>query len=346
MLVKLSVFPLALIALGTVSGQSFRPIKYLGEIGHLGTQANQHELADFGFVKIYAAASAPEVRFEGKDDNGKPWRATVAAAGGIGWTDVWRADFDFNSRPDLMIAATFPANGRCISPVTITFLMFDSRGRPVPWTIETFLLNIAGEGKMPALLKDFTHNRRPEFIATGCAYSDPPRFGEDRGIEGIYEAEDAHWKLIKPSNLKPYVDAVRANHSGSDTVHFLPPEPATLRDYGNSNRASRTFAIDAVLRADPNCRGVRLQAIDGSVQRPTRDSCEITGKDRFQMAGEMCFGWPTVVVDGSGGREVLVAGSSIIESKLKDIAARRVPVATIGQSDAARCSPTLLWINE
>ncbi|HYL35039.1 MAG TPA: hypothetical protein VEV17_03900 [Bryobacteraceae bacterium] len=346
MLVKLSVLPLALIALGTVSGQSFGPIKYLGEIGHLGTRFDQRELADFGLAKVYPAASAPEVRFEGKDDSGKPWRATVAAAGGIGWTDVWRADFDFNSRPDLMIAATFPANGRCISPVTITFLMFDSRGRPVPWTIETFLLNIAGEGKMPALLKDLNHNRRAELIATGCGYSDPPRSGEDRGIEGIYEAEDAHWKLIKPSDLKPYLDAVRANHSRGDSVHFVPPEPATWQDHGNSNAAAGTFTIDAVLRADPNCRGVGLQVRDGTVQRLAHDSCEIAGKDRFQMAGEMCFGWPTVVVDGSGGREILSAGSSIIESKLKDILARRVPVALIGQSDPAGCSPTLLWIDQ
>jgi hypothetical protein len=340
------VIAFALAAASAVHAQALSPMRYLGEVGDLGTESDPRKSVDFGTAK--ASATEHGVLFHGSDDHASPWRAGVPVIGGVGWTDVWRADFDANGRQDLMIAATFPANGRCLSPVTITFLMFDSQGRPVPWTIDTFLLNIAGVGKMPAILRDINRNRRPELIATGCEYSNPPRAGEDRRIQGIYEAENAGWKLIRPKELQPYSDVVRASHRGRFT-EFLPAEPESWHDFGNSTAVppNGPVTITDVFRPDPECREVvRLEVVDGQVRKPTKDPCEIVGENRIEVSdGRICLGWPTVVVDGNGGREI-IADPALIESKLREIAAARWPVTLVGQSNPLRCSPTQLWVSQ
>jgi len=321
-------------------GQSFRPVRYLGEIGHLDTDWDPRKVADFGGTKLSVAGS--DVRLEGKDDRGKQWQAVVAVVGGVSWTGLWRGDFDANSRQDLMIAAVSFGNGHCISEVRITFLMFDSVGGPVPWTIDTFLPKGADIGKMPVLIRD--HNRRAQLIATGCDISWPAS-GEDRYMTGIYEAQDAHWKMILPSNLKSYSDAMHAAYA-SPFVHFL--ELPNWKDHGNTTASyNARVKIRQVLSPDPACRGVRLPIVDGRVvQVPNPDPCEVLGQNRIETDnGDVCLGWPTVVQDRESGREILTADSSGIESKLNEMAAVRLPVALIGQSDPKHCSPTLLWIN-
>lgn len=324
-------------------GQSFRPVHYVGEIGHLGTDFDPRTVADFGFAKVHTSGS--DVRIEGKDDRGKPWQAVVPVLAGVTWTDLWRGDFDANSRQDLMIDAVSPGNGKCISEVTVTFLMFDFQGRPVPWTIKTFRTKAADVGKMPALL-ELGRNRRAQFIATGCEYS-VPGFGEDRYITGIYTTRDARWKLVRPPDLKPYTDEMRRSYS-NQFVHFVAAQPADWKDHGNSTTAYNTpVTITQVLRPEPECRGVRMPVVDGRVvPLPNPDPCDVLGKNRFETSGgNVCLGWPTIVQDGDGGREIVAAGSPEVESKLRELAAAAVAVSVIGQSDPKHCSPSLLWVN-
>ncbi len=61
--------------------------------------------------------------------------------------------------------------------------------------------------------------------------------------------------------------------------------------------------------------------------------------------GRVCLGWPTVVIDNSEGREI-VADPALIESKLRELAAARLPVTLVGQSNQLRCSPTQVWVNQ
>ena len=338
-----------------VHAQPSPPMRYLGEVGHLGEVQVHHapfkdvplKSVDFGIAK--ASAVETGVLFQGADDSGKPWRATVAVLGGIGWTDVWQADFDANSRPDLMIAATFPSNGRCLSPVTITFLMFGSQGRPVPWTIETYLPNNGGIAKPPALLRDFNHNHRAELVATECEYSDPPVAGEAWRIHGIYEAEDARWKLIHPKDVQLYSHAVRVSHQRGLSTEFLTATSSAWADFGNSNPvvAHSAVTITDVLQPEPECRhAIRLKVVDGQVRRLANDPCEIFSGNRLEMSdGRVCLGWPTVVIDNSEGREI-VADPALIESKLRELAAARLPVTLVGQSNQLRCSPTQVWVNQ
>ena len=63
-------------------------------------------------------------------------------------------------------------------------------GQPVPWVIQSRLPDSKREPATPALFADFEHDGRMHLVVTDCAYSTPPRFGEDRSITGIYVAEN------------------------------------------------------------------------------------------------------------------------------------------------------------
>jgi|SRR5579872_3129012 len=140
--------------------------------------------------------------------------------------------------------ADFPAgNGRCVDGVTINFLLFDSEKRPVPWTIDTHLPKHGSDGKMSAFLRDFSRTGHAELIATACKYSEPPRFGEDRSIAGVYQAIDAHWKLLQSSDLKPYVSVLSRNYGSSNA------EPEKWIDWGNATPTSDVRQIEKITPA-------------------------------------------------------------------------------------------------
>src|SRR5271168_4318951 len=103
-------------------------MRYLGEIGNLGG-LDPRTSANLGIARVFPEPDG-DLRFEGRDIAGKPWRVWLPAAGGIGGTDVWSADFDHNGHQDLLISAMFPRNGHCTDGTTIYILMFDQTGRP------------------------------------------------------------------------------------------------------------------------------------------------------------------------------------------------------------------------
>src|SRR5262245_2778871 len=115
---------------------AFPGLRYLGEIGSLGTELDPRAVVRFGHT--LARGTDDGVRFQGTDDDGVKWQAVLPLSGGVGFTTVWQADFDHNSRPDLLIAA-YPGvrSGRCLDEVTLSFLLFNDRGQPVPWVIES-----------------------------------------------------------------------------------------------------------------------------------------------------------------------------------------------------------------
>jgi hypothetical protein len=147
------------------------------------------------------------VRFQGRDDNGKAWQAILPIDGGIGFTTIWQADFDRNSRPDILIAAYFPKNGRCIDEITLSFLLFDLHGRPIPWVIQTRMPTTKRFPLIPAIFS--SHNDRTELVVTDCEFGASALLGQDRSITGIYEARDARWNLVRPTRLDAYRDLVR-----------------------------------------------------------------------------------------------------------------------------------------
>jgi hypothetical protein len=319
---------------------AFSGPRYLDEIGHLGPPFDSRTSVQLGRTKVVRVDDS--FHFEGRDDDGKSWQAILPVSGGVGFTTVWQADFDYNSRQDLLIAAYFPTNGRCVDEITLSFLLFNERGQPVPWVIHTRM-----HGRkfpyVPAIFSN--HNHRAELVVTDCAYSSPPRLGEDRSITGVYEAKDATWSLIEPANMDPYTALVRQSHRFDPRfVRLLPSNPIDWLDQGNrpDPRKSPSVRLAAVLPASGSCRGVRLPIVDGRLQKEREDPCQELGRDRLQLSdGTVCYGIPTVMLDSKNGREI-VAESENPEPLLRQVIEERSAVVLVGQRELNRCSPVLL----
>jgi hypothetical protein len=325
---------------------SVAQLHHLGEVGHLGTPIDPRTTVRFGQIQMVSQEDG-SVRIEGQDDERIPWSAILPTIGGIGFTDVWQADFDRNARPDLLVAAYFPQNGRCIDEITLSFLLFDNRGQPVPWVIQTRMPESKQSPAVPAIFADLNHDGRTELVVTDCTYSESPRFGEDRRMTGIYEAKDARWSLVHPTDIAPYTTLVLSSHRfRPKSDQLLSSDPAHWLDRGNeiAPNGPPSVQVAAFLPASAECRGVRLPpVVNGMLQADWKDPCEEAGKDRIQLSnGTVCYGWPTVVFDGANGREI-VAEPRRLQPLLQKIVDQRRTVVLAGQTESKRCSPTLLW---
>ena len=162
-------------------GQARFPMKYRASVGALGSEFDNRRSVDLGSVRVFAEEG--DLRIEGKDHSGKPWRVWVPQRGGIGGTDVWTADFDHDGQEDLLIRSFFPSNGRCLDGGEITVVLFDEYGRPVPWNVTAQLID---DPVLPPIL-DLNRDDRAEFVITSCEYSNRKTScanGEDRRIYG------------------------------------------------------------------------------------------------------------------------------------------------------------------
>jgi hypothetical protein len=143
---------LALVALcASLPAAGFPELRYLDEIGYLGMVQDPRTSVKFGRVTLTSTDVGGV--FQGRDDRGKRWKATVPIHAGVAFTSLWQADFDHNLRPDLLIAAFAASNGRCIDRATRTFLMFNDRGQPVPWVIGTRALMALQKPPFPGSLR-------------------------------------------------------------------------------------------------------------------------------------------------------------------------------------------------
>ena len=209
-------------------------MRYLDDAGHLDTAYDKRTAINIGPVRVTNFESG--IRVTGRDDGGEPWGEDLPAIGGVGFTEVWQADFDRNGRQDLLFAAAFPANGRGCQEVTLVFLMLDERGRPVPWKIETQLPYGRRYPYVPAIFAAVDQNGRATLVVTDCVYS-PPRFGVDRRITGIYQSENARWHLVRPVDMAPFIELAARNHLKHNPGDLLaPPDPSHWLDQGNASR--------------------------------------------------------------------------------------------------------------
>jgi hypothetical protein len=340
-----------LLALSSAGfGQVLPALVYLDEVGHLNTASDRRTSVDLGFVRLKASAGKPdlftgseELRASGVDDRGVPWLARVPASGGLGWTEAWSSDFDANGRKDLLLAAYAPGNGRCLDRVVLHFLLFDSSGRPVPWTAETFLPRKWKPRSPPAILRDIDRDGRPELLVTSCEYSESSStFGEDRALAGVYEAENARWGLQVPTSLEVYQRVVRANHALAGFVFLKPANPSDWIDLGNARAlAPRPMQVREVRLADPGCRGVDVQVVEGALVAGPSPGCS----DHLILSdGSAWCGEAAIVMDRTDGREILFAQFATIGT-WRDLRREGRRVMLFGGT-SKRCSLRLLWVTD
>ncbi len=320
---------------------AFPGLRYLGDIGDLAVPDDARKSVQFG--KIRAIWADDHVRFEGRDDDGKSWRAILDVEGGLGYAAVWQADFDHNSRQDLLIAQYSPKSGRCTLPVTLSFLLFNAHGQPVPWVIQTQAPSL----DLPVIFADLNHNGRAEVVVTNCAYRDGPSLGTDLSITGIYEAKDATWSIVRPTHLDAYTAVVRRSYHFGPEDQLVTANATDWPDQGNRvDLRVAPVELAGLMKASEDCRGVRLPPIVNGrlLERSAwKDPCEELGRNRIELSNKtVCYGWPTVMLDGAE-RRAIVAESEHPEVLLEKIIHQRRKVILIGQRDPNRCSPVLLW---
>jgi len=339
----LRVLDLWAITAALLCAQSRFPMCYLDEVGHLDG-LDKRKFADLGFVRVFPEPDGM-LRIEGEDDAGKPWRVRMPPGPGITDTDVWSADFDHNGRKDLLVAAYQFPNGRCIDLVDLTFLVFDTQGRPVPWRMPNhYLSQRRGDHFVPAILLNANHDGRAELVTTGCEYSDPAdqsRFGEDRRITGIYEARDAHWVPLRDAKLAGYQRAAE-NTDRRRNAKWLPPDPPD--QWLDQLRGIDAPAVKLLrlIPLDPACRGVNIPIENGrAAPRPKPDPCDQAKYNRATYSdGATPRRWPPVVIDSSAGREIYVPANEPDAEILQRIMREGWPLKRLGNPAA----PDWLWI--
>jgi hypothetical protein len=128
------------------------------------------------FDGIIATRRLEEVRLNGRGKSGKRWVAHLCASCMV---DVWRADLDGNGIQDYFFFGGGPLfNGRMTPLYSMTIVLMDSQGLPVPF----FTVMYHGEnGEAIKHLLDLNHDGRPELIISNYdeAVSDP------RVVQGI-----------------------------------------------------------------------------------------------------------------------------------------------------------------
>lgn len=110
--------------------------RYLGDI-NLGMPGEPRTSLAFGRARAVLSIDG-RVHFQGHDDRGGLWQAVLPVSERIGFRTVWQADFDHNSHLDLLVASQGSKVGHCLNEVTLSFLLFDRGGQPVPWVINTW----------------------------------------------------------------------------------------------------------------------------------------------------------------------------------------------------------------
>ncbi len=201
-------------------------MKYVDEVGNLGNQFSdeKRQSADLGIARVSPERTTGTLRVVGRDAQGKAWQVRLSQVGGLGWTEVWTADFDANGRRDLLFAMHFPGNGRCINSVDIALLLIDEQGRPAPWEISTMMpANSTRFPFVPVIIRDLDQNGSAEFVTTDCDRIDPPQgFGERWTMSGVYEARHTRLIPLRGSDPQPYARIAGRIH-GLKTMETLPP---------------------------------------------------------------------------------------------------------------------------
>ena len=327
----------SLVTSAVVCAQTLFPMRHLDEVGHLGTEFDSRKSANVGLARVFSDGNG--LRFEGRDHGRKPWRVWVENFGGLGFTDVWTADFDHNGQPDLLIAPFFPKNGRCVNSLDIVILLFDGDGRPVPWTIHTEMPHGSGHPYRPVFITDLNGDGNAEIVPVDCEYAMGPGVGTDWTIIGVFEARDARLVPMRNVNIGSYERALKKAYAPHGLEeNWLPVQPIKWPDQMSGMDISAQLRLTAMLPAAEQYHGVRVPPIvNGRMVTDWKDPCKEIGHDRAVYSdGQTRRGWPSVIIDGPDGRDIYAFHP---EQALRRIIKQKYPVKLLG-SDS---EPAWVW---
>ncbi len=131
--------------------------------------------ATFDGIVAVASNSEREVRLRGTAKLGKRWEAHL-----YGLDEVWRADLDGNGTSDYVLFGYGPyGNGRTTPPFSISILLMDRDGLPVPFFNVVYqgengagvkhLVDLNGDGKAELLISTYDELSSDERVGPFCS---------------------------------------------------------------------------------------------------------------------------------------------------------------------------------
>jgi hypothetical protein len=287
----------------------------------------QIKLDEIRTRKVNIGASGAEIKTEprryvritGKDKAGKTWSVQLGAY----CLDIqsYEGDLDRNGLQDLVLLIPTCGNGLAPSSHIIT-LMFDSRGRPIPFEADGYF-ECTEHGI--ADIVDMDRDRRAELVYMN--------FDDGYWITNLYRATNARWERVTGQFVK---------YSFPRFVRF------TLKENHRSTRPKpgrHPFAPD-LSNARFNLNG-RIQSYQWANVSQSENFLMVIrdarGK-RIECRPESWYASFSVLVDKKDGRRItfLSASEDRVKSLLAEITADQLEVALYGRRQAGRCSPEMI----
>jgi hypothetical protein len=215
-----------------------------------------------GITATAATGGVQEVRLRGVGKSGKRWEVHVS-----GLDEVWRADLDGNGTQDYVLFGAGPYfNGRITPPLSMSILLMDRDGVPVPFfTVAYHEENGAGIKH----LVDLDHDGRAELLISSYdeRTSDARVGGFCSGhwITQLYRFKDFGAEEIRGTiggiNF-PFVQdwTYRGTQCREEEPPFLSIEPAILDEHGTSSQGE---VVTTILKSSDGGRFFEIDPVAG-----------------------------------------------------------------------------------
>lgn len=263
----------------------------------------------------------------GADRNGFTWHVTFPNE--PGGCSAWKADLDHNGRTDLIVATFDPNSGG--KDVTLTILMIDDQGRPVPWQSRGYfdvdnkgvreLLDLNGDGSAELLVLQIEGDK----------------FNGTRSLISLYKAKNAYWMRS-------------AGVYGGVAFPLKKPSNGRFREEEDLStepvQSGPIFRVESLIRGSQDDCGVQLpvnRTVNGSAVVDSAKVGELEAKcfDRMVLSNGYTSRLPKIVVIEL--RETRRAAIGSVEQLAAEVRDSRLSVRLSGISCDTGCRPFMLW---
>jgi hypothetical protein len=260
----------------------------------------------------------------GKDTKNRNWRADVPLYCQFP-SDFYVGDLDGNNITDLLILV--PTCGSGLAPTVHLFvLLFDEKGRPVPFEADGFFEGLANG--IDALV-DMDRDGKAELVYMN--------FNDGYWITNIYRSENARWHRIQ------------GQFAGKEYPLFTRFTSRPNREAVLPRPDKHPFAPD--LSTDTPLLAGQLLSFKIPEKKGTDVELNVLTSDGSHVVCTPAYwyGSVRVVLDGPGGRQISDLSRENRENVspiLNKIISEKLRVLFYGKRYRDRCSPEILWATE